>query len=418
MAQLSLYAFMLVYIGRIQELVAWLEPLRIVLIFTLFAVVSALLLPCGERHLIWRKREVRLVLLLAGLAVTSMPFSAWPGFTYAFIIGPFALVVLLFLLIVAVTTSQRIATSLVLTLLSAVVALSAFTLLGGEALGGSGRAYATKTYDPNDLAMVIDCALPFAVLGAFSLRGPGRLVAGAATVFGVVAVVKTISRGGFIGLVLVGVLLVFRWRSVSLIRRLTVLLACAVILSVSVPSNYWYSIGTVFNLNPSDDDSYLESGIRGRSDMWMQGLIVFSQHPILGVGAGAFEIAEGLSHGGAGKWSAAHNSFIQIASELGIVGFAVFAALIVLSVRNARAVARAARARVELAPIEWIATAVEMSLYTYIVVGFALSQAYSSVLYFLFGMATALRLQVERDAAIVAPSATAPVVRERRSQRS
>jgi hypothetical protein len=90
-------------------------------------------------------------------------------------------------------------------------------------------------------------------------------------------------------------------------------------------------------------------------------------------------------------------------------------AALVMSVRNARAVARAARLDPQLASVEWIATAVEMSLYVYMVTGFALSQAYAPILYFLFGLATALRLYVYRQATAESPEAAAEPVRGRSS---
>jgi O-antigen ligase len=140
-----------------------------------------------------------------------------------------------------------------------------------------------------------------------------------------------------------------------------------------------------------------------RTELWKQGFWIWMKNPILGVGVGTYEIAEGMSHADVGgKWSAAHNSFIQVGTEMGFVGFGAWFALIVLSILNARATAKAAREHPELASLEWIAMALEMALYTYIVVGFALSQGYSGLLYFMCGLATALRLQVRDHLARIA----------------
>jgi O-antigen ligase len=416
LAYLPLYAFTLLFIGRLHELVPVLESMRLVLVVSLAATASALLIARTSKHVrIWNEREVRLVLSLYVLAVLLAPFSVWPGVTLAFITRPFFLVVLFFLLIVTVAASRQVMTGLVLSLLVAAAMLGAFTL-SEAAIVGEGRAYASKMYDPNDLAMVIDCILPFAALGAFALRGPARWLAMATTALGAIAVVKTLSRGGFIGLIVVAVLLLLRWRAVRLTHRVTGLLVAAIAVSVFLPADYWYAMGTILNLVPPDDASYLESGILARTEIWMQGLMIFRNHALLGTGAGAFEIAEGLSHGGEGKWSAAHNSFIEIGSELGIAGLAIFVALLVISIRNARAAARAAHAHPELSRLVWIATATELSLYTYMVTGFALSQAYSPVVYFLFALATALRLQVRRHTtATAAPVAANPVRRRIRS---
>jgi O-antigen ligase len=413
LAHVSLYALTLLSIGRLHELVTVLESMRLVLIVSLVATASALLLARSDKHArIWNEREVRLVLGLYALAVVLTPFGVWPGGTLTFVTRPFLIVVLLFLLIVTVAASVRVVRGLVLSLLLAAAVLSLFTL-AEAALVADSRAYASKMYDPNDLAMVVDCVLPFAALGAFALRGRARWLAIAATGLGVIAVVKTLSRGGFIGLVVVAVLLLLRWQRVTLTRRVAMLAAAAIVGSLFVPTDYWYAMGTILNVVPPDDASYLEGGILARTEVWKQGLVVVQTYPLLGAGAGAFEIAEGLSHGGVGKWSAAHNSFIEIAGELGIGGLVIFVALLVLSIRNARAAARAARANRELASLEWIATAVEMSLYTYLVTGFALSQAYAAILYFLFGLATALRLLVHRHVRATAPAVAAVPVKRR-----
>ncbi len=64
--------------------------------------------------------------------------------------------------------------------------------------------------------------------------------------------------------------------------------------------------------------SEISSGaLGGRGHIWKMGLQTYSQHPVLGVGAGAFKAAVGI-----GK--VAHNTFISILVELGIVGISLF----------------------------------------------------------------------------------------------
>jgi len=181
------------------------------------------------------------------------------------------------------------------------------------------------------------------------------------------------------------------------------------ILATAAPARYWDVMSTIWS--PRAGGEYLESGVFSRIALWEGGLNLFLDDPLTGAGIGMYEVAEGLSHGGRGKWSAAHNSFIQVAAELGILGLALFAALIVVSLRNARQAVRAAKSEVRLRPLAWIAVAVETSLYAYVVEGFALSQAYSPMLYFLIGIATALRLQVELRPQPVTPTAATAITR-------
>ena len=66
----------------------------------------------------------------------------------------------------------------------------------------------------------------------------------------------------------------------------------------------------------------------GRGQIWKLGLQTYGKHPVLGVGAGAFKAAVGI-----GK--VAHNVFISILVELGIVGIALFLGVVGVALANA-----------------------------------------------------------------------------------
>jgi O-antigen ligase len=68
--------------------------------------------------------------------------------------------------------------------------------------------------------------------------------------------------------------------------------------------------------------------LSGRGHIWKMGLQTFAQHPVLGVGAGAFRAAVGI-----GK--VAHNVFISVLVELGIVGLALFLGILGVAFANA-----------------------------------------------------------------------------------
>jgi O-antigen ligase len=252
--------------------------------------------------------------------------------------------------------------------------------------------------------------LPLAAFAAVGLRGVGRVVAAGVVVVCVLATIMTVSRGGFVGLAFICVLLLFRLGTARLAPRLMILGATVTLLVVASPEQYWTRISTIWSTSGREYD---QTGVFSRVEVWQQGLRLFMENAVIGVGVGMYETAEGLSHSGRGKWSAAHNSFIQIATELGIGGLALFVLLLVLSIRNARRVLDASRETGGPQQLAWIAAAVEMSLYAYMVLGFALSQAYSAMLFFLLAIATALRLQVERRRAIETRSVAREVVRVR-----
>lgn len=402
MALPFLYAYTTFYIGRVHELFVFLVPLRIVLLLGVASVVLALIAPEPERNRLFAQREVRVVAALAGLGIVLMPLGVWPGASWTFLVDSYSRVLVFFALIVAMAASASAILNLVRALIVGAGLLGVFTLKGASlniAYGaGAERAYASSTYDPNDVALIMVCTLPLAAFGAFALQGAWRLILAGTAAVCVIATILTVSRGGFIGLLLVAVMLMFRLGTAAVSRRVVILAVVGLLLTFAAPARYWDVMSTIWS--PKESASYVESGVFSRIEVWRQGLTLFLDNPVTGVGIGLYEIAEGLSHGGRGLWKAAHNSFIQLATELGIFGFVLFVTLLALSVRNARRTLRATRGGdPELHRVEWVAAAVEISLYAYVVVGFALSQAYSPLLYFLVGIATALRLETERRAA-------------------
>lgn len=406
MAQTALYLFTAFSIGRVHELFPVLAQARIVLVLGAACLLLALLTSPPARHHLWRQREVRILYALGALAVLWLPFAVWPGGSWNFLADSYSRLLVFFSLVVALAISPRVVRNLLWSVLVGIGLLGLFTIAGGSVKTGvgyaSGRFYASATYDPNDVAMMAVVTLPLAVFAAAARRGVPRLLAAGVAVICVVAAILTVSRGGFIGLAFTSLLLVFRSGLAPALRILTLGVGVA-LLAVAVPSHYWDVMSTIWS--PTGGE-YLESGVWSRVELWMKGLGLFMQKPLMGVGIGMYHEAAGLTWG---QWTTVHNSFLQLATELGILGFALFLALLVLSVQNARRAQRAAKDDAALRELGWMAAAVELALYSYMVVGFGLSQAYSPMLYFLLGVATALRLQVERRRGPEATGTPAPV---------
>lgn len=395
MARLVLCVYTAFFIGRVHELFEFLAATRIVLVLGVLAVVSGLLAPAWDKNPVFRQREVRLVLGLLGLALAFFPLGVWPGGSLTFLQETYSRIIVFFLLVVALANSEKAVTALTWSMMAGVAVLGLVTIQGNytvHALGAGSRAFASSTYDPNEVALVMVCALPFAVGGAVALRGAVRALALGCAAICVLATVMTLSRGGFIGLAFVSLMLLMRLGTGRVGMRLLVAGAAALLLVAGASSQYWDVMSTIWN---PTEQGYTERGIHTRMELWIQGLSLLLQNPIMGVGIGMYEVAEGLSHGGLGKWSAAHNSFIQVASELGIIGLALFMSLLATTILSLRSLRQPEGRADQSHGLRWIASACEIALCAFIVVGFALSQAYSPMVYFLLGLATAIRIQTE-----------------------
>ncbi len=393
MSRASLYILIVLILGRIHEIFKVLAPLRPVLLVGGVCVVSTLLASSAKRQPALAHREVRLVLAMGALAFMFLPFGVWPSGSLQYLMRSSWEFVLL-VLVIALAVDPAAIRGTVMAALTGEGLLGLFTLASvapAIAQGHAGmRASASAMFDSNDVAMMMVLTLPLAALGAVAFRGARRFIAAGVAAICVLATVATVSRGGLVGLAVVSALLVYRLRSVG--GRLLIGMVIALLLAAA-PSGYWNRMGTIFSSSGTDYD---ERGVATRVEVWQRGLDLFLRNPVTGVGIGQFENAAGALYGRNGGWRAAHNSFIQIAVELGILGLVLFIGLLSTSIRSVRQTQRAASKEPALRDLQWIAGAIEIALYGYVVVGLALSQAYASILYFLVGVAVALRLEVER----------------------
>ena len=76
-------------------------------------------------------------------------------------------------------------------------------------------------------------------------------------------------------------------------------------------------------------DAISQGDFGGRISRWRDGWALFKERPLLGVGSGAFGAASSQGDG------VAHNVFLGILDEIGIVGFALFSAVLINVTRSA-----------------------------------------------------------------------------------
>ena len=155
--------------------------------------------------------------------------------------------------------------------------------------------------DPNDLAMALLLAFPFlftAVLDADAamLR---RLLALAMLAVVSYAVLLTQSRGGFVGLAALGAAYAYRR-----LGRTTAVVAVVVLLGVILAAP-----GRIREVSAS------EASAQGRIQAWVAGVEMLKAKPVLGVGTGEFT---------AYHPRVAHNSFVHVFAETGLVGLFFF----------------------------------------------------------------------------------------------
>jgi len=400
----ALLVAMLCYIWRLQDLFPYLAETGFVLLVSLAAIGLFLVNRDRRRSLIRAFHRITIgVAILFVVMVLSIPGSVYPGYSFDFIVQDFAKT---FLLMILLAASARTINDLEW-YLSAQVAgaglYGIFTVWRFE-VGGDGRLGDLVYHDANDIGMLIVCTLPLAI---YFLR-PGvrfqfRFSALVAVLVSLVTIVKTGSRGAFLALVAVLLYMLIHFRAFSKRKRYVILAGMAIFFLAIANETYWESMQTL--LSPQDDYNWSGGAEEGRIEVWKRGIGYMIERPLLGVGAAAFPIAEGTvselsgrqGYGIGLKWSAAHNSFVQIGAELGVTGLLTFSVLLVLALIACHKIGNDKSMIHErsisdrpTAAYTAMGQALCATLIGYLVAGFFLSQAYAAYLYATFGIIVGL----------------------------
>jgi O-antigen ligase len=194
--------------------------------------------------------------------------------------------------------------------------------LGTSVMSADGpRMSLAGSYDPNDFAAVIAASTAACLWTLRGRSGLWKLLGALGLLSSAFLIVKTGSRGGglALGLLLIGTT-IFVPRFLTRATRVGVLIALAAGLAF-VPTQF---VGRMASIGDISSD-YNMTSPSGRKAVWTRGVGYMARSPLVGVGAGAFPIADGRwaeENGvpGGFKWSAAHNIFIETGAELGIPG--------------------------------------------------------------------------------------------------
>ncbi len=185
------------------------------------------------------------------------------------------------------------------------------------------RRFAAGGADPNDLAMVLALALPMAWYLGMTYRRPLlRWVCLAYVPLAAVAIGLTGSRGGMVATTVALLTVPLSMTRLSPGRLVTAMLMLAVagaLAVVYVPETIVQRLFTI--------GSELEGGrIGGRGKLWEAGLEAFVHRPVAGYGTGHYRQAIFPILGGASQ--VAHNSYISVLVEQGMVGFLLYMAML------------------------------------------------------------------------------------------
>jgi O-antigen ligase len=198
----------------------------------------------------------------------------------------------------------------------------------GVSLDVQAARFAGLNANPNDLGLTLVLGLPMAWY--LILAEPRRRIAWLWLLYlplGITAILLTASRGAALAsvialLIIPGTIGHLRWRARALVFAL-------VAVSIVFASGFAPD-ASLARLRSTRSD--IEAGyFGGRGAIWKQGLEVVRQHPLVGVGAGAFPAAVQPA---LRTFYSSHQTFLSILVEQGIIGLALFVSMAVAALAS------------------------------------------------------------------------------------
>jgi len=333
----ALFLLTVLTISRVHQHFPVVALLRPALLLAGLALVYAILNPRLLAGWKWTGRwPAKVVVGLGVVACLSAPFGISFGYSAKTILEDYAKVLIFCFMLMAVLRHTGDVSMFIwaYVLSCGILAWMSLTVFGLAAThSGLERLGGLYTYDANDVGCVLMIGLPLTLLVLQTSRLRGKLLA-VLILLGIgVTIARTGSRGAFVGLLVVGALLLLTLPGVTVSRRLGFVAITVVALVTAAPPGYWKQMQTL----TSPEEDYNWQSPTGRRQLAIRGLHYWMEYPVFGIGIGNFGRAEGqlseraktFEPGMPGiKWSAPHNSFLEVGVELGPLGLALWSSLV------------------------------------------------------------------------------------------
>lgn len=345
----------------------------------------------NEGNLTARPREVNMVLLMGLAALLSIPMAIDPSEAWTEFSELVIKTVLIFIVIANVVRTEWRMRILWFLIIGVSIYLSINVISDYQAGVFKIGAAETNTQrvmgaikglfdNSNDLALHLVTIIP--ITFALGIEKPGmirKLVYFPITLLMVAAVIITFSRGGFIGLIAMVLVLARKLSRRNKTAALaTVVLGVIFFLAVA-PASYSGRLATIF-----DSASDITGSSSQRTQVLKRSILVALRYPLFGVGIGNF-------HHKSFQELGTHNAYTQVAAETGIAAMVCYIIFLVHPLRKLRMMEREMFERNETSHYYYLAIGLQASLVGYMVASFFAAVAYQWYVYYLVGYAIALR---------------------------
>lgn len=376
--------------GRPQDFFSVLIPLRP----ALCSIVLALLTTFFTKRKFTLKevlltKEGRIYALFYLFMILSIPFAYHRREAFILVFQDYLANILFFCVFVVQVDSLKNLKKSIFVLCFSTLWYVVLSLMNGFI--SFGRFYSgAEMYDPNDLAYFIVSLFPISIYYIVHKQGLLlKLFALVIVISSISAILLSASRGGLLGLVaVVGLLLFTPLGGLKMWWKILI-----TVFIIMIFAKYNINIDRFTTLRNISSD-YNVTDEFGRIDIWKKGIKLIGSHPIFGVGASCFSMAIGEMRAAANEipvWQVAHNSYIQIGAEIGLVGFGLFASLIYISMKNFYDCRKNSGNALDSNEYNKVAGLLLIGYIGHLISAFFLTQGYSNLFTLYFAFSSTLR---------------------------
>ncbi len=329
--------------------------------------------------------EVKCVIFMTLWALLTIPIAKDPGLAWATFTDSFIKVAIMFIVMVnTLRTESRIKALMWL-------GIAVGIMLSWQALDLYRKGeFKTEGYrvsvdfggmfgNPNDMSIHLVIFIPIAIaLGAAAGNWVIKGIFFGSAVMMTAGSFVTQSRGGFLGLIAVAAVLVWKLGRRQRFKAMLISAIVGVAVILLAPGNYGLRILSIFipSLDPVGSSDQ-------RTELLIRSIVVSLRNP-LGIGIGNFEIVGTHNLG-------THNAFTQVSSELGWLAFAAYMIILLSPIRKLDIMERNLFAEGQNSWLYYLSIGVQASLAGYFVSSFFSSVAYNWYVYYPIAYAIGLR---------------------------
>lgn len=345
--------------------------------------------------------EVKCVLFITAWALLAIPLAKSPALAWSTFTDTFIKVILMFVVMVNTLRTEARIKGLIW------LGIGVGLMLSWQAVNLYQRGeFKTDGYrvsidfggmfgNPNDMSIHLIMFIPLAVvLGAAAGNWAAKALFFGSAAAMTAGTFVTQSRGGFLGLIAVAAVLVWKLGRRQRFKATLIAAVVGLVTILLVPGNYGLRILSIFipSLDPVGSSNE-------RTELLLRSIIVTLRNPF-GIGIGNFEIVGSHNLG-------THNAFTQVSAELGWLAFVAYIVLLIWPVRKLDLMEKQLFSKKSNSALYYLSIGVQASIAGYFVSSFFSSVAYNWYIYYPIAFAIGLRriYQLGQNSAAEVPNA-------------